>query len=147
MPNTEEIRKTITNSTAVHFAAGTVDLAAEKLRELPATFDKLRSEAPTRIQSFRENELPRLREQAQTLAQQSAEAAKEVAAKARVTYDELAERGKGTVEEWAQRNGDRSVDDDEPQVVVERLKKVSDAVTEAGGEADASGAGDRGPQS
>ena len=144
MPTTEEIRKTLSNSPAVHFAAGTVDLAAEKLRGLPATFDKLRSEAPDRIQSFRENELPRLREQAQSLAQQSADTAKEVAAKARETYGELAERGKGTVEQWAQRNGNGglTVDEDEqPRVTVERLAKNG----EVGGETGQSG--DPAPQS
>jgi hypothetical protein len=127
MPNTEEIRRTISNSTAVHAAAGTVDLAAEKLRELPAAFDKLRSEAPDRIQSFRENDLPRLRQQAQTLAQQGAETAREYAARARETYGELAERGRGTVEEWNTRRDGDGVPADEPRVIVERLEKPADA--------------------
>lgn len=139
MPNTEEIRKTISNSTAVHAAAGTVDLAAEKLRGLPATFDKLRAEAPGRIQSFREQELPRLRQQAQTLAQQSAETAREYAAKARETYGELAERGKGTVEEWSHRRNGDSAGDDEPKVIVERVTEPGAA--EAGSEAPAGEAG------
>lgn len=125
MPNTEEMRKTISNSTAVHFAAGTVDLAAEKLRELPTTWEKLRSEAPGRFQSFRENELPRLREQASSLAQQGAEAARGYAAKARETYGELAERGKPTVEEWGQRSEDGP--DEEPKVIVERVERTEDA--------------------
>lgn len=123
MPNTEEIRKTITSSTAVHVAAGTVDLAAEKLRRLPSTVDKLRAEAPGRIQSFREHELPRLRQQAQSLAQQGAEVAREYAAKARETYGELAERGRGTVEEWSQRRTGEPGTEEEPKVIVERVRE------------------------
>lgn len=109
-----EIRKTLTSTTALYAAAGTADLAAEKLRELPATVERLRAEAPER--------LPRLREQAQTLALQSVGIALEYAVKARETYDGLAERGKTVVEK---RRGadhqDAAAAAEEPEVTVERV--------------------------
>ncbi|WP_130798601.1 hypothetical protein [Streptomyces otsuchiensis] len=127
MAGTEDFRKTIGNSSAVHFAAGTMDLAAEKLRGLPATFDKLKAEAPGRVQEFRENELPRLREQAQSFAQQGAETAREYAAKARETYGELAERGRGPVEEWVRSGAekDEPAEGEKTEVVVERVESVT----------------------
>src|SRR4051794_36414397 len=90
MAITDEMRKTLTNPTPLYVAAGTAELAARKLRELPATVERLRAEAPER--------LPRLKEQAQTLAMQGVGLALEYAVKARETYDELAERGKVVVE-------------------------------------------------
>lgn len=125
MPTAEEFRKTISNSSAVHFAAGTVDLAAEKLRALPARLDQLRVEAPERLQSFRDEDLPRLRAHAQALAQQGVSVAQDCASKAREAYDELAERGRGPVEEWSARYAAESEDDD-PEVVVERLDPAAD---------------------
>ncbi|MDB1087930.1 hypothetical protein PJ985_10165 [Streptomyces sp. ACA25] len=119
MARTDDLRKTLSNATPLYFAAGTADLAAEKLRELPATFDKLRAEAPARIQSVRETELPKLREQAQTLAQQGVGAAREYAAKARETYDELTERGKGAVDEWRSEKDSTEV---VAEVIVERAE-------------------------
>ncbi|MEV1010089.1 hypothetical protein [Streptomyces sp. NPDC049881] len=90
MPLTDDLRKSLANASPLYFAAGTADLAAQKLRDLPATFDRLRSEAPER--------LPKLRERAQTLALQGAGIALEYAVKARETYDGLAERGRTVVE-------------------------------------------------
>jgi hypothetical protein len=90
MAITDELRKNLTNTTPLYVAAGTADLALQKLRELPATVERLRTEAPER--------LPRLREQAQSLAFQGVGIALEYAVKARETYDGLAERGKTVVE-------------------------------------------------
>lgn len=90
MPITDELRKNLTNPSPLYVAAGTADLAMQKLRELPATMDRLRAEAPER--------LPKLREQAQSMALQGVGIALEYAVKARETYDELAERGRVLVE-------------------------------------------------
>ncbi|NJP67002.1 hypothetical protein [Streptomyces spiramenti] len=126
MPNSEDIRKTIGGSSAVHFAAGTVDLAAEKLRGLPAAFDKLKADTPGKVESFRENDLPKLRERGRNFAEQGAETAREYASKARETYAELAERGRGPVEEWARgtEKEDGEAEEGEAKVVVERVEKV-----------------------
>src|SRR5690606_29221780 len=78
MAITDEIRKNLTNTTALYVAAGTADLAVQKLRELP-------------------EQLPKLREQAQSLALQGVGLALEYAVKARETYDGLAERGRTVV--------------------------------------------------
>lgn len=91
MTITDELRKNLTNTTPLYVAAGTADLAYQKLRELPTAVERLRAEAPER--------LPRLREQAQSLALQGVGIALEYAVKARETYDGLAERGKTVVEE------------------------------------------------
>ncbi|MFF2377602.1 hypothetical protein ACFVUW_24760 [Streptomyces xiamenensis] len=99
MTITDEIRKTVT--TASYAAAGTADLAAEKLREL-------RTHAPE------------LREQAQSTF-------RVYAAKAKETYDELSERGKGAVETWraeraAAAREEEKRDAETPEVIVERAE-------------------------
>ncbi|WP_243740474.1 hypothetical protein [Streptomyces sp. 8K308] len=108
MTITDDLRKTLTSSTPVYVAAGTADLAAQKLRELPATFERLREQAPER--------LPKLREQAQQVAMQGVGIALEYAVKARETYDGLAERGRSVVERRRADSGE------EPVVVVERAE-------------------------
>ncbi|WP_059005785.1 hypothetical protein [Streptomyces specialis] len=112
MAFTEDLRKTLTNATPLYVAAGTVDLAAEKLRELPATIDRLRAEAPER--------LPKLREQAQNVALQGVGMALEYAVKAREAYDGLAERGKTIVERRRGDDGD-AAGAAETEVTVERV--------------------------
>lgn len=104
MPVTEDLRKTLTDPTPLYFAAGTADLAAEKLREVPELWEKLRERAPQRLETVRTSELARLREQAQTLALQGVGLAVEYAVKAREAYVELADRGRGAVDQW--RGGD-----------------------------------------
>lgn len=107
MTITDELRKNLTNTTPLYVAAGTADLALQKLRELPSTVERLRTEAPER--------LPRLREQAQSLALQGMGMALEYAVRARETYDGLAERGKTVVET---RLG--STEEEDAEVTVER---------------------------
>lgn len=129
MPTTDDIRKTLTNPNPLYFAAGTADLAAEKLRELPATLDRLRAEAPQRLQTVRETELPKLREQAEALARQGAGFAQECAAKARETYDGLTARGRNAVDSWReQRDPDRTPEPEPaPTVTVERVTQPDSA--------------------
>ena len=120
MALTEDLRKTLSNATPLYFAAGTADLAAQKLRELPAAFGRLRAEAPER--------LPRLRAQAQQMALQGVGLAVEYAVKARETYDDLAKRGRTVVERRraAARSGE------ETTITVERAEPVpvTEPVTE-----------------
>jgi phosphoglycolate phosphatase-like HAD superfamily hydrolase len=120
MAITDDLRKTLSNTTPLYVAAGTADLAAQKLRELPATFDRLRAEAPER--------LPKLREQAQSAALQGVGLALEYAVKARETYDGLAERGKTVVE----RRRTDAEEEAEAEVTVERAEAapVTEPVTE-----------------
>ncbi|WP_052849262.1 hypothetical protein [Streptomyces avicenniae] len=114
MPLTDDFRKSLSNATPLYFAAGTADLAAQKLRDLPSTFERLRSEAPER--------LPKLREQAQTIALQGVGLALEYAVKARETYDGLAERGRTVVERR------RAEEAEDAGVRVERAEPVTEPV-------------------
>jgi hypothetical protein len=129
MPITEDLRKTVTDPTPLYVLAGTADLAAEKLREVPGLIEKLRAEAPDRIAAVKsadtkavqdrvakqtkeaqdrltellgtiDTDLKKIRESAQDLALQGVGRAAEYAVKARETYDELAERGRGAVKTW-----------------------------------------------
>lgn len=53
MTITDDIVKSLRNPTPLYAVAGTADLAAEKLREVPALFEKLREQAPERIEKIR----------------------------------------------------------------------------------------------
>ncbi|MER5974018.1 hypothetical protein ABT112_30615 [Streptomyces sp. NPDC002055] len=53
MAITDDLRKTLTDPTPLYAAAGTADLAAEKLKEVPALLEKFRAEAPERIAAVR----------------------------------------------------------------------------------------------
>ncbi|MEV6317607.1 hypothetical protein [Streptomyces sp. NPDC051776] len=53
MAITDDLRKTLTDPTPLYVAAGATDLAAEKLREVPALIEKFRAEAPERIAAVR----------------------------------------------------------------------------------------------
>lgn len=125
MAMADDLRKTLTDPTPLYAVAGTVDLTAEKLREVPALFEKLRTEAPERLAAVRANTDPKavqekmagrakevqarfneivvtldvktVRDNAQDFALQQVGRAAEAAVRARETYDELAERGRGVV--------------------------------------------------
>lgn len=112
MPTTDELKKTLGDATPLYAAAGTADLAVEKLK-------RLREQAPGRIQEFREKELPKLREQAQTYA-----------AKARETYDELAARGRHAVDEWRA----QGAEDQEPAAAAVTVERVQTAKVTGGGQ-------------
>lgn len=71
MPITDDLRKTFTDPTPLYVAAGTADLAAEKLKEVPALLDKLRAEAPERIAAVRSTDPKVLQER---MTQQAKEA-------------------------------------------------------------------------
>ncbi|MEU6084592.1 hypothetical protein [Streptomyces sp. NPDC047108] len=53
MAITDDLRKTLTDPTPLYAAAGATDLAAEKLKEVPALIEKFRAEAPERIAAVR----------------------------------------------------------------------------------------------
>ncbi|MEC4015691.1 hypothetical protein [Streptomyces sp. H27-D2] len=129
MAITDDLRKTLSDATPLYAVAGTADLAAEKLKEVPALIEKIRAEAPERIAAVRatdpkvvqervtqqareaqsringalgsiDTDIKKLRDSAQDLALQGVGRAAEYAVKARETYDELAERGRGAVDSW-----------------------------------------------
>ncbi|MFE6775936.1 hypothetical protein [Streptomyces sp. NPDC057702] len=140
MASTDDLRKRITDPTPLYVVAGAADLAAEKLKEAPALFDKLLAEAPERIAAVRDTDpkavqervsqqaqqtqarvsellsgldtdIKKLRETAQDLTLQGVGRVAEYAVRARDTYDELAVRGRGAVRTW---RGDAA--DEEPEV-------------------------------
>lgn len=129
MAITDDIVKTLKDPTPLYALAGTADLAAEKLKEVPPLIEKLRVEAPERFGKVKgtdrkavqekvtaqakdaqakvgemlgaiELDARKLRDSAQDFALQQIGRAAEVAVKARETYDGLAERGKGAVKTW-----------------------------------------------
>jgi len=53
MAITEDIVKTLKDPTPIYFLAGSADLAAEKLREVPPLIEKIRAEAPERFEKVR----------------------------------------------------------------------------------------------
>ncbi|MBB5940108.1 hypothetical protein [Streptomyces zagrosensis] len=139
MAITEDIRKRIIDPTPLYVVAGAADLAAEKLREAPALFDKIVAEAPERIAAVRDTDpkvvqervsqqaqetqakltellgtldtdIKKLRETAQDLTLQGVGRVAEYAVRARDTYDELAERGRGAVQTWRGEAAEEALD-------------------------------------
>ena len=53
MAITDDIVKGLRNPTPLYAVAGTADLAAEKLREVPGLFEKLREQAPEHFEKLR----------------------------------------------------------------------------------------------
>ncbi|WP_431043584.1 hypothetical protein ACQUSR_18005 [Streptomyces sp. P1-3] len=125
----DDVRKTLTDPTPLYFVAGTADLAAQKLKEVPTLVEKIRAEAPERIAAVRntdtqavqervaqqareaqekltellgslDTDLKKLRDTAQELALQGVGRAAELAIRARETYDEVAEHGREAVKTW-----------------------------------------------
>ncbi|TSB12053.1 hypothetical protein [Streptomyces benahoarensis] len=145
MAITDDLRKTLTDPTPLYALAGTADLAAEKLGEVPVLVERIRAEAPKHIEAVRatdpkdvqarvaqqakeaqgklndllgslDTDLKKLREQAQVLALQGVGRAAEYAVRARETYDGLAERGRDAVQGW---RGDAADHVEELAVVIE----------------------------
>jgi hypothetical protein len=129
MAITDNVRKALADATPLYAAAGTVDLAAEKLRGVPPLIDRLREEAPERLERMRttdakvvqdrvtrqakdvqarltrvlgsvEVDLRKLRDNAQDFALQQVGRAAEYAVKAGEAYNGLADRGRGAVRTW-----------------------------------------------
>jgi heparin binding hemagglutinin HbhA len=129
MAITDNVRKALADATPLYAAAGTVDLAAEKLREARPLLEKLRDEAPERFEKVRaadpkvvqdrvaqqakdvqarlaeafggvELDLKKLRENAQEFAMQQIGRAAEYAVRAGETYNGLVDRGRGAVRTW-----------------------------------------------
>lgn len=127
--NTDDLRKALTDATPLYALAGTVDLAAEKLGEVPQLVEKLRTEAPKRFEAVRstdpkdvqalvtkqakdaqeklaelldslDGDFKKFRDQAQELALQGVGRVAETAVRAREGYEELADRGRDAVATW-----------------------------------------------
>ncbi|MET7904346.1 hypothetical protein ABZS86_23955 [Streptomyces sp. NPDC005355] len=139
MAITDDVRKTLTDPTPLYFMAGTADLAAQKLKEVPTLVEKIVAEAPERFNAVRntdpkavqdrvtqqakeaqgklnemlgslDTDLKRLRDTAQDLALQGVGRAAELAVKARERYDEVAEHGQEVVKTWRGEAADEVVD-------------------------------------
>ncbi|ATL84451.1 hypothetical protein [Streptomyces malaysiensis] len=139
MAITDDVRKTLTDPTPLYFVAGTADLAAQKLKEVPSFVEKIVAEAPERINAVRntdpkavqervsqqakgaqdklsemlgtiDTDIKRLRDTAQDLALQGVGRAAELAVKARERYDEVAEHGQEVVRTWRGEAADEVVD-------------------------------------
>ncbi|WP_030809283.1 hypothetical protein [Streptomyces sp. NRRL S-337] len=137
--NTDELRKVLTDATPLYAVAGTIDLAAEKLGEVPQLVERLKAEAPKRFDSVRstdpkevqalvtkqakdaqeklaelleslDGDFKKFRDQAQELALQGVGRVAETAVKAREGYEELAERGRGAVATWRGEVANRTED-------------------------------------
>ncbi|MFE3219923.1 hypothetical protein [Streptomyces antimycoticus] len=139
MAITDDVRKTLTDPTPLYFMAGTADLAAQKLKEVPSLVEKIVAEAPERLNAVRntdpkvvqervsqqakeaqgklnemlgtiDTDIKRLRDTAQDLALQGVGRAAELAVKARERYDEVAEHGQDVVRTWRGEAADEVVD-------------------------------------
>ncbi|MBI0299725.1 hypothetical protein JBE04_36030 [Streptomyces sp. PRKS01-29] len=139
MAITDDVRKTLTDPTPLYFMAGTADLAAQKLKEVPSFVEKIVAEAPERLNAVRntdpkvvqervsqqakgaqdkltemlgtiDTDIKRLRDTAQELALQGVGRAAELAVKARERYDEVAEHGQEVVRNWRGEAADEVVD-------------------------------------
>jgi hypothetical protein len=129
MPNTKDIRNTLTDPKPLYFAAGVIDKIREEApgriaavratdpKEVQARFTKQAKETQAKVSETLggiDTDIKKLREQAQHLALQGVGIAAEYAVKAREAYDELADRGRGAVRNW------RGEDAEAPEVTVER---------------------------
>jgi hypothetical protein len=137
MPLTDDVRKTLTDPTPLYFVAGTADLAAQRLKEVPTLVEKIVAEAPERIAAVRQTDpkavqdrvakqakdaqdrlaelfgsfdtdLRKVRDTAQELALQGVGRAAELAVRARERYDEVAEHGQEVVRQWRGEEGEQA---------------------------------------
>ena len=79
---TDDIVKGLRNPTPLYAVAGTADLAAEKLRGMPALIERLREEAPERFEKLRATD-PKL------VRQRVTEGAKDAQTRVNETFAEL----------------------------------------------------------
>lgn len=159
MPNTNDLRKTLTDPTPLYFAAGVVDKIRE---EAPQALAAVRGTDPKEVQARVtqqaketqakvsetlggiDTDIKKLREQAQHLALQSVGVAAEYAVKARETYDELAVRGREAVKNWRSETDEAEV----TEVTVRREPvKVAEPPADTAPGATASGASAQGATS
>jgi len=160
MPITENVRKALADPTPLYAVAGTVDLAAEKLREVQPLIEKVREQAPERLEKIRttdpktvqesvakqakdvqaklteafggaEADLKKLRDTAQEFALQQVGRAAEYAVKAGEKYNGLVDRGRGAVKTW---RGEASEEVAEISIAI---KPTEEAPREAEAESDA----------
>jgi hypothetical protein len=96
MAISDDLVKSLKNPTPLYALAGTADLAAEKLRQVPGRLRQVRENGAPVL----DTDLRRLRDQAQEFALQQLGRAAEYAVRAREAYDELALRGKDAVGTW-----------------------------------------------
>jgi hypothetical protein len=82
MAITDDIVKGLRNPTPLYAVAGTADLAAEKLREVPGLLEKLRDQAPDRFEKLRATD-------PKEVQQRVTEGAKDAQSKLNETFSEM----------------------------------------------------------
>ncbi|MFJ2959497.1 hypothetical protein [Streptomyces sp. NPDC087270] len=82
MTITDDIVKGLRNPTPLYAVAGTADLAAEKLREVPGLLEKLREQAPERFEKLRATD-------PKDVQQRVTEGAKDAQSKLNETFSDL----------------------------------------------------------
>lgn len=74
MAITDDLRKTLSESRSLYFAAGTADLAVQQARKVPELIEQLRAEAPERIEAVRNTDPKAVQDKATARAKEAQEA-------------------------------------------------------------------------
>ncbi|CAM5356742.1 hypothetical protein SDIAM26S_02673 [Streptomyces diastaticus subsp. diastaticus] len=74
MAITDDLRKTLSESRPLYFAAGTADLAVQQARKVPELIEQLRAEAPERIEAVRNTDPKAVQDKAAARAKEAQEA-------------------------------------------------------------------------
>ncbi|MFC7469730.1 hypothetical protein ACFQVA_22645 [Actinomadura keratinilytica] len=74
MAITDDLRKTLSESRSLYFAAGTADLAVQQARKVPELIEQLRAEAPERIEAVRNTDPKAVQDKAAARAKEAQEA-------------------------------------------------------------------------
>ncbi|MGW4375902.1 hypothetical protein ACWEJ7_19800 [Streptomyces albidoflavus] len=73
MAITDDLRKTLSESRSLYFAAGTADLAVQQARKVPELIEQLRAEAPERIEAVRNTDPKVVQDKAAARAKEAQE--------------------------------------------------------------------------
>ncbi|WP_436738091.1 hypothetical protein [Streptomyces sp. BBFR102] len=73
MAITDDLRKTLSESRPLYFAAGTADLAVRQARKVPELIEQLRAEAPERIEAVRNTDPKVVQDKAAARAKEAQE--------------------------------------------------------------------------
>ena len=108
MAITDDVRKTLTDPTPLYFVAGTADLAAQKLKEVPSLVEKIVAEAPERFAAVRNTDPKAVQDRVSQQAKDAQEKLTELLGtldtdlkKLRDTAQDLALQGVGRAAELA----------------------------------------------
>jgi len=120
MPNTADIRKTLSDTSPLYAVAGAGDLAVEKLRELPSILASLRPE-PKTVQDRVTGTVNTIQDEARALPERAQSIALTSIGKATEAYEDLTERGKNVVGRIRRQKSTREARS-QAQTAVEKIK-------------------------